>query len=192
MKDYLQFLGQYAKTPTVLGAIAPSSRYLAESMVQWIDWPSAQNVAEFGPGVGAFTGAILRRLKPGARFVAIEINPRFARAVRDRHPEAEVVVDSVVNVEEICRQRDMTPLDAVLCGLPWASFSDSLQSEILSSLMKVLRPGGQFVTFAYTIGLALPAGRRFRRKLHDTFASVERSRTTIRNLPPAFVYRCRR
>jgi phospholipid N-methyltransferase len=192
VKDVLRFLGQYAKTPTVLGAVAPSSKYLARSMVEWIDWPTARHVVEFGPGTGAFTGAILERLAPQAQFFAIEINPRFAAVVRERHPQAEVIEDSVTNVVDICRKRNVDTVDAVLCGLPWASFSDVLQSEILAGLNAVLKPGGQFVTFAYTVGLALPAGRRFRDKLKESFSSVERSRTTMRNLPPAFVYRCRK
>ena len=59
-------------------------------------------------------------------------------------------------------------------------------------MMAVLRPGGQFATFAYLQGLLLPAARRFRANLGRSFSQVERSPTAWTNLPPAFVYRCRR
>ena len=38
----------------------------------------------------------------------------------------------------------------------------------------------------------IPAGRRFRGQLNESFSHVESSPTVWRNLPPAFVYRCRR
>lgn len=191
MKDIARFVGQYARKPRELGAFAPSSKYLARSMVEWIDWPNVRYVAEFGPGTGAFTGTIIDSLAPGAKFFAIELNPQFAKVVRERYPQADIVEDSVTNVAQHCRDRGIEALDAVLCGLPWASFSESLQDALLDAMLSVLRPGGQFVTFAYPMGLALPSGRRFRRKLSERFVTVEKSPTTIRNLPPAFNYRCR-
>ena len=86
----------------------------------------------------------------------------------------------------------MDQIDAVLCGLPWASFPESLQREIMEAMLSMLAPGGKFATFAYWQGVILPAGMRFSRLLSETFSSVERSPTVWRNLPPAFVYRCTR
>jgi phospholipid N-methyltransferase len=40
--------------------------------------------------------------------------------------------------------------------------------------------------------MTLGAARRFRRRLRDTFDEVLVSATVWRNLPPAFVYVCRR
>jgi len=55
-----------------------------------------------------------------------------------------------------------------------------------------MSPNGQFVTFAYLQGLLLPPGRRFVALLPKYFTHVSRSRTVWLNLPPAFVYQCRR
>jgi phosphatidylethanolamine/phosphatidyl-N-methylethanolamine N-methyltransferase len=49
-----------------------------------------------------------------------------------------------------------------------------------------------FATFAYRHGMALAAARRFRRTLHATFGEVVLTPTVWRNMPPAFVYVCRR
>ena len=67
--------------------------------------------------------------------------------------------DSVTNVAELCQRESMEKVDAIICGLPWASFSESLQSEIMDAMLEVLAPGGQFATFAYWQGVVLPAGR---------------------------------
>jgi phospholipid N-methyltransferase len=55
-----------------------------------------------------------------------------------------------------------------------------------------LNDGGYFTTFAYIQGVFIPSARRFRKFLSESFSSVETSRVIWSNLPPAFVYRCRK
>lgn len=190
MGDTLTFLKNFIRHPTQVGAIAPSSPALVKATVQWIDWEHAQNVVEFGPGTGVFTQAVVEHLRGDAKFFAIERSAELVAATRQRCPGVKVVEDSATNVVELCRRESIEKVDAIICGLPWASFSDSLQTEIMDAMLEVLPPGGQFATFAYWQGVVLPAGMRFSRRLRDTFSSVERSHTVWRNLPPAFVYRC--
>jgi phosphatidylethanolamine/phosphatidyl-N-methylethanolamine N-methyltransferase len=161
-------------------------------MTEWIGWNGARAVLELGPGTGVFTAEILRRLIPGTRFLAIELNAQFVAQLRGRFPGVEVCHDNVGNLEAICARLGIGGADAILSGLPWAAFPPGLQDQCLHAITRVLRPGGQFCTFAYLQGLCLPAGRRFRRLLGQHFPSVERSPTVWRNLPPALVYRCRR
>lgn len=192
VRQCAEFLAEFVRKPGTVGAVAPSSSVLARRMVEWIDWPQVRTVVEYGPGTGAFTGQILASTEPGTRFFAIEINPRFVAALAESHPGVRIYQESVANIEAVCRQEKVDSVDAIICGLPWAAFSDDDQTAFLEAMMAVLRPGGQFATFAYLQGLLLPAGQRFRRKLRSYFSQVERSRTAWRNFPPAFAYRCRR
>lgn len=186
------FIANFLKRPGQVGAIAPSSSRLAETMVEWIDWENAKAVVEYGPGTGVFTEAIQRRLRPGCKFFAIERSPDFVAAVRQRCPGVTVYEESVENVERLCQQEGIQQVDAILCGLPWASFSEALQRSCMDAMIRILRPGAQFATFAYWQGVILPAGIRFHRKLGKFFSKVEKSRTVWGNIPPAFVYRCNR
>ena len=190
MSDTLTFLKTFLRHPIQIGAVAPSSPGLVAEMMNWFDWSSARGVVEYGSGTGVFTEAILQRLQPGASFFAIERSAELVQTTRRRCPTATVYQDSVTNVQQLCDRENLSHVDAVVCGLPWASFSSELQDEIMAALLDVLRPGGQFATFAYWQGLALPAGRRFASRLNETFAQVERSPTVWRNMPPAFIYRC--
>ena len=192
MSDAATFLKNFLRNPTKVGAIAPSSEGLARTMVDWFDWQNASSVIEFGPGTGVFTEAILGRLQPRTRFFAIEQSAELVAATQARCPDAEVLQDSVTNVARLCRDREIESVDAIVCGLPWAAFSEILTDEIMSAMFEVLRPGGQFATFAYWQGVILPAGIKFSRRLDQQFTSVEKSPTVWRNLPPAFVYRCTR
>ena len=192
MSDALTFLKNFARHPTQVGAIAPSSEALGEMMVDWFDWEKIRNVVEFGPGTGVFTEQIRNRKHPDCNFFSIERSAELAAKTRARCPDVVVYEDSATRVAELCREQSMDQIDAIVCGLPWASFPESLQREIFDAMLTMLPPGGQFATFAYWQGVILPAGIRFSRRLSETFSSVERSPTVWRNLPPAFVYRCTR
>ena len=188
----MTFLRQFISQPNVIGAIAPSSVFLARTIVEDLALERAEAVLEYGPGTGVFTDVILRRLKPAAKFAAIELNPEFAATFKSKYPNVRLFQDTVANVRSICDLTDMHSVDCIVSGLPWATFSESLQVKCLDEMMRVLKPGGQFVTFAYMHGMALARARRFANLLPNYFTSVSKSPVVWLNVPPAFVYRCRR
>ncbi len=190
MKNHAKFLRQFILRPGMVGAIAPSSRALAKEMLATIDLGPGARVCEYGPGTGVFTEAILARLDPTARFFAIERSEALAGALRGRFPGLHLHEGSAGDVERYAAAEGATQLDAIVSGLPWAAFPESLQVEILEATLRVLRPGGQLATFAYSIGLYTRAGRRFHALLPRYFTSITRSRLVLANLPPAYVFRC--
>jgi phospholipid N-methyltransferase len=182
----------FVARPDVVGAITPSSTGLCHMLVDGIDWDHAHTVLEYGSGTGVCTAHIVSRMRPGARFLAIEINAVFVHMLRHRFPQVNIHQESVLNVKKLCVGEGISEVDAIISGLPWACFSAAEQGRYLDATLTVLRPGGQFVTFAYLSGLLLAAGQRFRRQLSRRFSAVQRSRIVWRNVPPAFVYRCYR
>jgi phospholipid N-methyltransferase len=192
LKDSRAFLAEFGRSPRAIGAIAPSSRYLAEAMIQPVDFKTAGLIVEFGPGTGAMTDAIRRKLSPQARYIGIELNPRFCAALSSRFPGLVFVNRGAEDIEAILDAGDVGAVDAIICGLPWASLPVSLQAAIMAAIVRVLRPGGIFVTFAYLQGVMLPAAQSLRRRLKTGFARVETTKIIWRNLPPAFAYVCYR
>lgn len=190
--DGFRFLREFISRPKQIGALWPSSPRLAQAMVDWIDWKQVRAVVEFGPGTGVFTSAIVRHVVPETRVMAIEINPRLAALLAERFPSVTVCAESVVRVAELCRENGIEQVDAVICGLPWANFSVADQQAFLTAMLGVLRPQGYFASFAYLQGMLLPAAWRFRRTLGTQFEQVAASSTVWRNVPPAFVYQCRK
>ncbi len=188
----VRFLREFVSAPRRIGAVAPSSPRLARRMVESVDWDRARAVVEAGPGTGAITGEILTRLREGTLFFAVELHPGLGEIFRRNYPQVSLVQDSVRNLSSLCRRQGVEQVDCVISGLPWASFSAGRQWDLLDAIVSVLPPGGQFVTFAYLQGVLLPAARRFHVLLKDRFSEVSRSPVTWTNVPPAFVYRCRR
>ena len=187
-RAHFRFLKSYLSTPGNVGAVAPSSPYLARRMIEELDLEGADTVVELGPGTGAFTGFILDGLGSGSSLLAVERELTFVEHLRREFPLASVVHDSAENLPTILQQHDRSHADYVVSGLPWAAFDESLQQRLLSAVLDSLRPGGEFTTFAYVGAASLPRGRRFRRLLERSFPSVRKSKVVWRNLPPAFVY----
>jgi phospholipid N-methyltransferase len=187
-----RFLSAFLRHPIATGAIAPSSSHLAQEMVNWVDWHNVNVCVEFGPGTGAFTPSILASMKEGARFLAVELNEKFAATMASKFPQVETICRCVADIEQICDERSVGQIDCIICGLPWAAFSADLQHCLMNAVLSRLSEGGYFATFAYLQGTILPAGMRFADLLHESFGDVRHSRTVWRNLPPAFVYRCRK
>jgi len=185
------FLEQYLLRPGRTGAVLPSSQALAREMVAWLELDRARHVLEFGPGTGAFTKALLPKLHNDCRLILIELNPDFVKVLNRNFPTVKVYNDSVANARAICDREGIDKVDCIVSGLPWAGFPQALQTNCLCAIKNVLRPGGQFVTFAYRGVDLLPRARRFRESLDQCFREVSTSKTVTWNVPPAHVYRCR-
>ena len=183
---------RFLRHPGQVGAFCPSSRFLAVEMTRKIGMEDARTVVELGPGTGAITREILPRLRGDARFLAVELDSGMAASLRSAFPRADVRCGSAAELPQILEISGSPRADVILSGLPWAVFPPDLQDAILDGVTSGLAPGGAFATFAYIQGVVLPAGIRFRRKLEHLFREVECSPVVWRNLPPAFVYRCRK
>ena len=184
---------RFLRHPTQVGALCASSDALARMITDSAGIETAPVVVELGPGTGVFTREILRRRQacPNGRFLAVEIDSELYRNLHRRFPELELYRGNAVHLPEILKTHSLECADVIVAGLPWAIFPEQLQTDILASVRQSLKPGGHFLTFAYIQGLLLPAGQRFRRQLRESFSEVTTSATVWRNLPPAFVYRCK-
>lgn len=185
--DGWRFLKEFIAAPAIVGAIAASSKDLADSVTEVAGVSRSAVVVEFGPGTGAITGTIVKKLQHDATFVAMEICEKFAQATKQKFPEVNVVHDSAVNTGKYLAELGVSQCDCIVSGLPWAAFKDDLQHALLDATYDVLRPGGCFATFMYIMSPALPAGRRFVHQLRARFGNVRISRPVWFNLPPALV-----
>ena len=186
--SFWTFLGRFLRDPRRVGAVVPSSRYLARKMVHAIEWTSSTHVVEFGPGTGPFTAEIFARLPEGADYLGIEREAAFVDILRQRLPQADLVCDSVTRLVEILESRDLLPVDHIVSGLPFASFPRDLTGEILEQVSGALRPGGTFTTFQYVHACGLSSARHFRGQMNRRFGPMDSWKLELRNIPPAFVF----
>jgi phospholipid N-methyltransferase len=186
--NFVQFLRQFVLCPSQTGAVAASSKGLSELITETAELSDKSVIIEFGSGTGVFTEKIVKKIREDATFFAIEINQDFVDATRSRCPGAEVYRDCATNAKKYLEAHGHEYCDCIISGLPWASFKEDLQDNLLDTILNVLRREGSFLTFAYLQGLLLPGGLKFRKKLRARFSRITATRTVWRNMPPAFVY----
>ena len=192
MGRYATFLESFIKNPTAVGAVAPSSPALARAITSWTRLAEASTVVEFGAGDGAITPFILEKLGKKTDFFAIELSEKLCASFQERLPDVPIYCDSVEHVSKYLAMRGKEKADVIVCGLPWAAFGPKLQDHLMAATVDCLRDGGQFVTYGYLQGLALPAGWGLRKRLIRSFSHVSLSPIVWRNLPPAIVYQCQK
>ena len=181
------FLARFAARPTQVGALFPSSKELAKAMLEGIELKSGDIVIEFGPGTGAFTDAVLKRLPEGAKYLGIERDPHFHGHLEDRFPGIDFHHGSAEELPDLLSRRGWGKPRLILSGLPFASMPLEVQELILTATREALHEEGEFRTFTYPICWYMTGSRRFRRLATTHFSQYRKSRTIHRNIPPAKV-----
>ncbi len=168
-----------------MGSVSPSSRFLCRSIVDKIDPARAHVVVELGPGDGAVTRYLLRRLGPQARLLVFEINPVFVEKIkRELHDSRLLVIhDSAENMGEHLRQHGIQSIDYLVSGIPFVVLPEELAQNIINTCRRSLRPGGWFIQFHYSPWLVAFYRRIFGNAKVD-FVPL--------NFPPAIVISCER
>src|SRR5215210_2579076 len=94
IREHVLLFSRFLRSPRTVGALTASSRALAEAMVEGLDLSRPGRIVELGPGTGVFTAAIIERLGPDTRFLAMDIDPAFVRQIQKRWPAVECVCAS--------------------------------------------------------------------------------------------------
>jgi phospholipid N-methyltransferase len=191
-RDSLQFLSAVLRSPRRIGAVLPSSRYLADALVGDLDINSGELVVEFGPGTGPMTAVIQRRLPTTAKYLGIERDRGFSDLLSQRFPAFSFHCGSADELVEILADRQLPRPRRIISGLPFASLPTSTQDGIIQGLDQTLAADGEFRTFQYLHAYWMPAARRFRSTMARHFPRFRRSRVVMRNVPPAYVLSYRR
>jgi phosphatidylethanolamine/phosphatidyl-N-methylethanolamine N-methyltransferase len=186
-RETLRFLGRFLRNPAKIGAVAPSSRFLARRMVQGLQVAPGEMLVELGPGTGALTVAARDILPSPKSYLGVERDERFVTTLRSRFPDLHVEHGLAQDLAALLGRRGNPPVRIVLSGLPFASMSAKDQEDVTRAIHAVLIPGGVFVTFQYVLFFSFPVARRFREHTDALFGSHVRSKAVMRNLPPAFV-----
>jgi phospholipid N-methyltransferase len=182
-QQLLLFGRNFLKHPKMLGSVIPSSRFLIEEVLEHVDWERARVVVEYGPGVGNFTGEILRRMRPDSTLIVVETNREFVRFLRRSFSDArlQVVHGSAAEVDQILTQRGKARADYIISGIPFSTMPADLRESILKSTHAALDPTGAFLVYQFSARV-LPDLRRI-------FGHVECAFQPL-NILPAQMFFC--
>ncbi len=181
----------FLKNPKTVGALFPSSRSLTGAMIrEGGDLHKSKLIVELGVGTGVLTGHLAEQLPKTCDFFALELNPVFAQQVQEALPHLTIYEDSAAHINDYLERHHASHVDTIYSGIPWANIPPSVQLDILKSIHESLRPGGKFITFAYTHSYYFRTASNFRDLLEERFSSLEVSPIVWKNIPPAVIYTC--
>jgi phospholipid N-methyltransferase len=206
--DHRVFWRQFREHYHTTGALAPSSRFLGRALARYVgrEPQTAQKLLEVGPGTGAVTEQIVRRMGAADVLDLVELNEAFVRRLEERFAAEEPFRSRAGRLRVLHQRVQDLPrhaqYDLVISGLPLNNFSVADVEQILAAFRGLLRPGGVLSFFEYVAirpARALVSGRAERARLRGIARALsgvldehEIKRDCIwPNLPPAWVHHVR-
>jgi phospholipid N-methyltransferase len=173
-----KFLAKYRE----MGAVVPSSKYLAKAMVAALPpMPDGQYIIELGAGTGVFTRQLLAD-RPSNPIIAIELDHDLCETLRASCPNAIIVEGDASKLADILAALNIRhdQIGGVLSAIPFISLPKPIGDSIFSAMADVLAPGKPYVQVTYFS----PSWRDFSAWKYFDRRSIKR---VWRNVPPAEV-----
>ncbi len=185
--ERLKFLGLWLRRPASLGAVAPSSRELAQAMAAEINPERPGSVVELGGGTGSITAALRDAIPDPTQLLVVEKEPRLCRLLSARFPDTRIVQGDAQLLAALLTETQTPQVKVIVSSLPLLSLPSAVCRKIVHECFDVLGEDGMLVQFTY--GPLSPIPRDLARRLA---IRGERGSWVLENLPPATVWRFRR
>lgn len=185
LSESFSFFKAWLASPLKVASVVPSSEALAQAITAEVD-PTAGLVLELGPGTGVFTRALLARGVPAPNITLIEASPEFARKLQVEFPAIRTLVLDATQLVD-AQIYGGAPVHAVISGLPLLSMKKDDVVAVLQGAFHYLQPNGSLYQFTY--GPVSPVSDETLQSLGLTATRIS---YTVRNIPPASVYRIQR
>lgn len=149
VRDSLEFLRGFLRNPAQVGSVVPSSHRLEQRLVRSAGIAEARTVVELGPGTGGTTAAMLKAMSPGARLMAVELDPMFHQHLQQSLDDSRLLLElgSAERLAELLAARRLPAPDAIVSGIPFSTMPPEVSDRIAAAIAQVLRPGGRFVAY---------------------------------------------
>ena len=180
-QDRAKFFLEWLRDPGGTAAIAPSGKALVSLITRQIDGRNGP-VLELGPGTGVFTHGLIARGVHERDLTLVEQNPGFTRMLKERFPRATVLGIDAAALEQ--RQHAVSAFGAAVCGLGLRNMGIAQVRAVMRAAFSCMAPGAALYLFTYGRRCSVPPA-----VLDELDLFAERVGMTLRNLPPASVFR---
>lgn len=194
IKNWGYFLWGFVKNFRVVGAVSPSSSYLAKAMTHFLQEEITRRlqkgdqeplyILEAGPGLGSISSKIIEILEEARIpfvFDMVETNQFFCKKLRKRFkgiPGVQIHEGKIEDWSPNCKY------DFIISGLPFNSLPPTVVQGALRTFEKTIKPSGQVSFFEY-----IHAGFLRKKCVKDFMKRYcVKSKYVFWNLPPARVY----
>jgi len=187
LADHVLFLSRSLRRPQAIGAIAPSSRWLARALARQTKPFLPGKVVELGAGTGVVTRALLDAGVTPEDLIVVERDKRLHALLSKRFPNVCVLRADAQALRPALSRRGVGEVAAVVSSLPLVSMPLPTRRAIVSQSFAVLDDDGGFVQYTYGPTSPLP-----RDLLAELGLQADKVGFVARNLPPATIWRYQR
>lgn len=180
--DKVLFLKSFFRSPLQVASLIPSSPFLVKHIAHHIHQLQPATVAELGAGTGVLTRALVNQCPSIESLLVFENEENLKRHVQEEFPHIPVYADAF-SLPEMMKKHGLAQLDCIISALPVSWFSREQNERLMSMVYQVLKPGGCFIMFQFSL--------QMRKYLRATFTDVRITYVPL-NILPAFVYCCRK
>jgi phosphatidylethanolamine/phosphatidyl-N-methylethanolamine N-methyltransferase len=146
------FFKQILKTPTLIGALAPSSHWLVQAMCSYVECGKDEYVLELGVGTGVFTRELLKRGIAEERLILVERDPVFVEFLKENFPKACILsmdVMTSLSLAEALPPDAADKISTIVSSVPLFNMKAADRCVFVQRLLPVLQPQGQILQFSY-------------------------------------------
>jgi len=146
-------------------------------------------IAEFGAGTGSITKELMKKLPEGSTLLVFENNRILAAKLRedldayDGSGNVILIEDDAANLVKHLDRLGLSQVDYVVSGLPIGNFDHRARQKIFDAIYSGMKNDGVYIQFQYLLASWLHVREVFNARIIGY---------EIRNIPPAFVYECRK
>ncbi len=128
---------------------------MERKIIEFSELDDARVVVELGPGTGGTTRALLRAMRPDARLLAIDLDPRFTEIVAAiDDPRLIAHTGSAADLHAILKQHGLSAADVVISGIPFSTMPVEIARATLESVHESLADDGRFVAYQFRAEVA--------------------------------------
>jgi phospholipid N-methyltransferase len=180
----MKFFQEYIKNLSSVGAIAPSSRFLAKKMTSKIPNHKPVRILEVGAGTGVFTSLILKSCHKDSSIVVSELNPYFCNTLENKFGDS---IDLIKG--DILNYNPDQEFDFIICSIPFNSLPIHITKNIFAHFKTLLHDDGLFLFFEYSLISRLKPNNDFHPYKNEHLLPYRTHKEfTFLNLPPATVH----
>ncbi len=167
-----------------VGAFFRSSRFLVNAIAK--NFPKQMAIAiEFGPGNGIMTRAILKKMPPHGKLIAVEQNGSFLKALAEINDPRLLVVRGFAQEFDYRAHLGMEEkVDLIIASIPFSFLEKDERQYICKEASAHLTQEGTFIIFHQF-------SRLMKEVMQQYFASVQ-SRLFLWNIFPCFIIKAKK
>lgn len=182
----MEHLLHFFKDLKQVGAIAPSSKFLAKDLVAQLKQElsckgcSPLNILEIGPGTGPLTKQINSLVRPCDHVDVVEIHDHFYKMVNQKYRSANISIHH----QDILQYNTGRTYDYIFSSLPYEAMPEKITRQIWKKKLELCNTRAYICYFKYV------SFRKFKCNFEEAVVEKYQSskKVVLLNIPPAKLF----